>query len=260
MSGDNSTVTVGACDHCGRWDSHLVDGIGRCCSGRYDEPINTDTLPTPRQACVVKTYTGRMMDLADPDPSAVHWFDIAWSLASQRRYLGHNHGGPLSVAQHSVWVADYIEAVPGTTPEDMLHALLHDAHEAYIGDIIRPVKSLLLTESGAVSLLHVVSQRVQHAIEAAFQIDPPSPRMRSLINEADNQAIIMEYQNLWPIGDSRIQLAEPSVISKQLGINPPWSEEAARDRFIVMLRILTCAAGCPMPEGTSIKSKGDKHE
>ena len=211
------------------------------------EPANPPT--------AMLTYTGRMMDLTNADPAAVHWWDIAWSLASQRRYLGHGHGGGLSVAQHSVWVAGYVEAVEGTTPVDALHALLHDAHEAYMGDIIRPLKAL----PGLREPLDNAAEQLQAAIECAFHLDPPSLALRALIAEADHQATNLEMRYLWPLGEGEAMLPAPDATARSLGFMPAMSEEAARERFITALRYLTCAADIPMPEGLPTKTKGAQH-
>jgi len=253
MQTDNLARKEGECEVCGRRDSRLVSGVGACCHGKVQElhPATEQGHPPT----VMLTYSGRIMDLANADPAAVHWWDIAWSLASQRRYLGHGHGGGLSVAQHSVWVADYVEAVEGTTPEDVLHALLHDAHEAYMGDIIRPLKAL----PGMREPLEQAAQQIQAAIECAFHLDPPSLTARALITEADHQATIMEMRHLWPLGEGEQLLPAPDATASGLGPMPPMNEEAARERFIHALRYLTSAAGMNMPEGLPTKTKGAKH-
>jgi len=83
------------------------------------------------------TYTGKSFNLLEPKPEMVCIEDIAHSLAYQCRYTGHSRGF-YSVAQHCVLMAENTDL-----PGDPLQKLLHDADEAYIGDIARPWKALL---------------------------------------------------------------------------------------------------------------------
>lgn len=83
-----------------------------------------------------QTYTGHQFDILDPDPDRIHIADIAHSLALTCRFGGHT-ARPYSVAQHSVLVSHMV-------PEKYaLHALLHDAAEAYILDFPAPWKQLV---------------------------------------------------------------------------------------------------------------------
>lgn len=90
---------------------------------------------TVSTAGVISTWTGRELSLLQPDLAAIDVRDIARSLASQARYLGHTKA-PYSVAQHSVIVSHLC------APDDALAGLLHDASEAYLGDLIGPIKTL----------------------------------------------------------------------------------------------------------------------
>lgn len=85
----------------------------------------------------IQTYvTGTAFYPIDPDPNDVHIEDIAWSLSMQCRYTGHCRWW-YSVAEHSMLVA---QAVP---KEYRFIALMHDATEAYLADIARPVKGYI---------------------------------------------------------------------------------------------------------------------
>lgn len=81
----------------------------------------------------MQTYTGKVMDPIDPDPADICIEDIAHALSLQNRFGGHNRVF-YSVARHSLWVARHCK------PEHRLCGLMHDATEAYIGDMIRPLK------------------------------------------------------------------------------------------------------------------------
>lgn len=84
----------------------------------------------------VQTFTGKMFWPLDPRPEEVDVEDIAHALSLMCRFGGHCDEF-YSVAQHSVFVS---ENVP---PESKLAALLHDASEAYLADVTRPVKKSL---------------------------------------------------------------------------------------------------------------------
>lgn len=89
----------------------------------------------------IQTYTGRAFDLLDPQQHSVDIADIAHSLARQCRFNGHCQFF-YSVAQHSVLIAQWLRRV-GASPKTQLYGLLHDAPEAYVGDMPRPLKKLL---------------------------------------------------------------------------------------------------------------------
>lgn len=83
----------------------------------------------------IQTYTGIQFDLLNPTPEMVVIEDIAHSLARLCRFTGHANRF-YSVAQHS-WLCSF-----KSPPKYALEALLHDAHEAYTGDLNRPLKAL----------------------------------------------------------------------------------------------------------------------
>ena len=84
----------------------------------------------------IGTYTGKAFYPMDPRPDEVDIEDIAHALSQTCRYAGHTRV-PFSVAQHSVLVSRHVP------PEFRLWGLLHDATEAYICDIPRPLKGHL---------------------------------------------------------------------------------------------------------------------
>ena len=87
--------------------------------------------------------SGRRLDLLDPTPVDVEIEDIAHGLAFVARWNGQTRGDwPYSVAEHSLLVAELFEAMaPDEEPRWRLAALLHDAPEYVIGDMISPVKA-----------------------------------------------------------------------------------------------------------------------
>ena len=88
-----------------------------------------------RTAGVIRTISGRVIDLATFNADDIDMFDIAWGLGNIRRYNGHTVED-YTVAHHSIIMSYYVPK------EFALEALLHDAAEAYVGDLIWPVKAL----------------------------------------------------------------------------------------------------------------------
>lgn len=84
----------------------------------------------------IRTYTDRAVDFLEPRLETINITDIAHALAITNRFSGHTMF-PYSVAQHSVLAA---VAAPFSL---QLEALLHDAHEAYVGDMPTPLKHLM---------------------------------------------------------------------------------------------------------------------
>lgn len=90
----------------------------------------------------IQTYTLRAFDLLAPTAEMVDAEDIAHALSRLNRFSGHTHGEPYSVAHHSMLVADLL-ASWGAPPEVVREGLLHDAPEAYYGDLVSPLKMAL---------------------------------------------------------------------------------------------------------------------
>lgn len=84
---------------------------------------------------VIRVHSGKLVDLANPQPDDFLIEDIAWALGSMVRYNGHIPH-PYTVARHSIVMSHYVPR------EYAMEALLHDAGEAYCGDIIHPLKML----------------------------------------------------------------------------------------------------------------------
>lgn len=83
-----------------------------------------------------RTYTGRTVSITEPTADDVCFEDIARALSRVQRFGGHCHK-PYSVAEHSVLVSYLCH------PRHALLGLLHDASEAYAGDVITPLKRCL---------------------------------------------------------------------------------------------------------------------
>lgn len=85
-----------------------------------------------KKGCWIETFTGKKFHVLDPKPEEIDILDIAHALSMQCRYSGHVKKF-YSVAEHSTFVSFLC-------PDAPLEGLLHDASEAYISDLSRPVK------------------------------------------------------------------------------------------------------------------------
>lgn len=122
---------------------------------------------------VIQTRSGRMFNVLDPHPDVVDLQDIAHALSRVARFTGHTSGDlGYSVAQHSVLVAAVAMATipnPALATEAGRAGLLHDASEAYIADVARPLK-----HSPALAGYRDAEARVQAAILARFRVAAPN--------------------------------------------------------------------------------------
>jgi uncharacterized protein len=98
------------------------------------EPNHAPPAPGP----YLQTVSGRWVNPFDPDPDQIDVGDIARALGNLCRFGGHSRVF-YSVAQHSVIVSELVEQRGGDA-EDAFAALMHDATEAYLGDMPHPLK------------------------------------------------------------------------------------------------------------------------
>lgn len=101
----------------------------------------------------MQTRHGMAVDLADPQPESIRLDDLAWALSGICRYNGHT-SGHYSVAEHSCYVSDYLASQP-RTQHLALAGLMHDASEAYVGDLTYPMQLALGEQArAAVKAMH----------------------------------------------------------------------------------------------------------
>ena len=141
----------------------------------------------------IQTHTGGAVDLLDPRPEQIHPHDIEVALARIPRFCGHTVE-PFSVAQHSMLVHNILDWLVSEAPREMrLAALLHDAHEAFMGDISTPVADVL---GPAVQQL---KRRLDRAIRLRFGLPEMLPDgWEGLIRTADRAALATE--KAWLLG------------------------------------------------------------
>lgn len=120
----------------------------------------------------IQTYSGRKFSPLDPYPDAIVIIDIAHSLSMQCRFTGHTKSF-YSVAQHSVLVSYICDSA------DALWGLLHDASEAYLTDVPRPLK-----RSGKFDAYLEFEKNMQNAVCTRFNlplVEPPSVKIADTI-------------------------------------------------------------------------------
>lgn len=127
------------------------------------------------------THSGRQFDLIDPQPDMIDLVDIVKGLSREARFAGQSRYY-YTVAQHSVMAS---RIVP---PEFAFEALLHDASEAYIKDIPRPLKQLLPD-------YRAVEAKVDSAVRERFGLPA---RQSGAVSHADRVMLATERRDLMP--------------------------------------------------------------
>ncbi len=136
-----------------------------------------------------RMLSGRRLDLLDPTPVDIEIEDIAHGLAFVARWNGQTMGDwPYSVAEHSLLVEEiFTRATPRPDPRWQMAALLHDAPEYVIGDMISPVKAAVGPDYGA------LDDRLSAAIHIRFGLPArlPAP-IKKRIKAADRLSAWIE--------------------------------------------------------------------
>lgn len=189
-------------------------------SGRYIGLRREEPAQPKRYGDFMQTYVGKKFWPMDPRAEDVDIRDIAHSLAMQCRYAGHCRRF-YSVAEHCVIMSDWL--LPRYGKRVALYALLHDASEAYLVDIPRPVKPHMIGYKSA-------ENRVMNVVFDAFglsQAVPPEVKM------ADDRIIADELVNLEPM-DWHADWDDPLGVPLRY-----YSPERAEHEFLVAFSFLT---------------------
>ena len=184
--------------------------------------------------------SGRRLDLLDPSPMDIEVEDIAHGLARVARWNGQTigeHG--FSVAQHSLVVEEIaVHIQPDLEPRWRLAALLHDASEYVIGDMISPFKAALGVSYKS------FEERLENAIHIRFGIPAKTPReVKTLIKQADRACAFFEATQLagFSIAES-LDFFGPPPAGYSLTIEPMSAREA-QERYVARFHVLSQAAG-----------------
>lgn len=191
-----------------------------------------------------RMLSGRRLDILDPSPVDVELSDIAHGLARVARWNGQTQGDyPFSVAQHSVLVLEIFAAMnPQSDDRARLYALLHDAPEYVMGDIISPFKAAMGGN------YKDVENRLLGAIYLHFALNAAPPvAVQRLIKKADREAAYHEAVHLagFEVEEARKFFGEPSLAAFDLErfdeLIRPWPTREAHDRFIDAVDMLATA-------------------
>lgn len=180
----------------------------------------------------MQTFTGKAFRFDNPHVSSIVIEDIAHSLAMQCRFNGHTKSF-YSVAEHSVRVSWAVEAASAGYDNAVdlgLWGLLHDASEAYTGDVVLPMKKQMrgsrLLAPALPSDFDLVESRVQRAICHAFDLPDYEPK---IVKRFDLVLLVTEKRDL---------LAPSDEPWPDYGVEPlrhkleTWNPENARRIFL----------------------------
>lgn len=160
----------------------------------------------------MQTYTGRKFYPLAAQPEDIDPLDIAHALSMICRYGGHVQR-PYYVAEHCVLLSHAVR------PENALRALLHDAAEAYVGDMVRPLKQHM-------SEFCAVEDRLLDVIGERFGIE--GPMMTEEVRESDNRILLDERAALMP----GTRFPWKADVLKPLGVVVEgWSWWIARQKY-----------------------------
>ena len=170
----------------------------------------------------IETFSGKKFHFLDPQPEEILIEDIAHALSLTCRFAG-NCRVFYSVAEHSIRVA---EIVPN---KYKLHALLHDASEAYLPDLPRPIKA-------EIPMFKILEDKVLSAIYGNFL--PPEwwlDKEKRIIKEADNILLATEARDLMD-NTNDWALLPPALLDEIM----PMTSGQAEELFLIQFREYCC--------------------
>ena len=180
----------------------------------------------------IQTYSGKKVDPLNLKPEDVEIIDIAHSLALTCRFTGHCPEF-YSVAQHSVLVSQHC-------PTEKLWGLLHDAPEAYMADISRPVKQGIRDKHG--QILDNIEWSIMEAIIKKFNLPEPKDGRSTPkeVLDADLQMLLTEGKHFF--GKTKMYYEWESLYGNNT-IQPStivcWTWQQAEEAFLQAFMELT---------------------
>lgn len=175
--------------------------------------------PKGRTGDWIATITGKRWFITDPHPDDVDIEDIAHGLSMICRFGGHCREF-YSVAQHSVLIANEL-CRRECPPEMVLWGLLHDAAEAYLGDMVRPLKRSMQNYK-------VLEHVTEGCILVGLGLEAPTHGTKTLVKQLDEVLLMTERRDLMNhCGYDWTPRAEllPDVIE-------PWTPQGSKMIFL----------------------------
>src|SRR4030042_1249116 len=155
----------------------------------------------------IQTHSGRRVSLTNPDPSSIDIDDISWALSMQCRFNGHTKRF-YSVGEHSIHVSQLLVHWHHD-PLLSMAGLLHDAAEAYLSDISRPLKPLLtgfralddnMSKCILIALCHqlidVAEDTEYWLVAEPLRYNPTYSKYYTKVKSADDVMLATEARNL----------------------------------------------------------------
>lgn len=168
----------------------------------------------------LQTYSGQVFDPNDLRPEAFRIEDIAHALGMLCRYCGHVKRF-YSIAEHCVIGSRQAAS------ELKMHFLIHDASEAYVSDLVSPIKVLLPEYK-------VIEKKIELVIYEALEIKPPTAKEQRLVKIIDLGMLSTEQlQLLPPPPQARVWGGEPYDL-----MLPCWTPEIAAILYLDMFNQL----------------------
>lgn len=179
-----------------------------------------------------RMLSGRRLDLLNPSPFDVEIEDIAHGLARVARWNGQTRGEhAYSVAQHSLLVEQIFQKLfPQSRSDECLCALLHDAPEYVIGDMISPFKAVIGKQ------YELIEKRIQDAIHMRFSLPVnPSQKLLKKIKHADRIAAFYEAITLagFNTEEALRYFGSPNNISPDDLNLQPYSTQQIENIFLI---------------------------
>jgi len=183
-----------------------------------------------------RMLSGRRLDLLDPSPFDIELEDIAHGLSRVARWNGQTQGDhAFSVAQHSVLVADIFEKlVPDAPVAAKRAALLHDASEYVVGDMISPFKAALSLDYRA------FEEQLLAAVFIRFQV--PVPLKKSWKADIKRADIVSAFCEATQLAGFSVREAEQLFGKPEIGALPtltPISPNQAKKTFLKRFEALS---------------------
>ncbi|MGF1659402.1 MAG: HD family hydrolase [Rubrimonas sp.] len=196
----------------------------------------------PKQARAwQRMLSGRRLDLLDPAPLDIEIEDIAHGLSRVARWNGQTSGEhPFTVAEHSLLVEDILGRAGPATPAERLLALLHDAPEYVVGDMISPFKAALGLDYREFEARLAAATHLRFGLPAA-----PSAALKKRIKQADRASAWLEATQLAGFSAEEADrfFGRPRFEGWRETVLDPAPHMAVKARFLARFAALGAEAG-----------------